>query len=200
MKGNDFRAERTKRMIIDSYLAEVEKNGSDGVRVTDICANIHISRKTFYSYFETKDGLKEYLITLMVESLNFDSINKIYNAHKQISYKDYMKVFEEGFKKILQHRTEYIIMFNDKSNHEFEYKFSKYMKEQLTAMFSSRNCEDMGDVPLEIQIESFSAVGTILVKWWLNHPYEPTDKMAKYTVSILSDSLMRNLWPVNFPR
>lgn len=56
-----------KKLISECYMALVIKAHTTNVKVSDICKQAQISRKTFYYYFKDKHDIIEYIFCEEIE-------------------------------------------------------------------------------------------------------------------------------------
>lgn len=57
LKSVDKRIEKTKRLLLDSFVALIIEKGYENVTVQDIIDRSKVARSTFYSHFENKEQL-----------------------------------------------------------------------------------------------------------------------------------------------
>lgn len=68
--------EELKEQIMDAAMEQFKKVGIRNVSIDSVCAELRISKKTFYQYFESKELLVRDVIT-REHAVNFEKYNKI---------------------------------------------------------------------------------------------------------------------------
>ena len=66
---NDLRVIKTRKNIIDSFLALLAKKPLEEISVTEICAGANCSRNTFYLHYPYKEALYNSLIDELIEQV-----------------------------------------------------------------------------------------------------------------------------------
>ena len=78
-KGNR-QIERTRKAIVNAYLALLQESPSKSIKISAICDRANISRPTFYNHFQTKD---EILLTYLDEILD-----EMFIEYRDVQLKD----------------------------------------------------------------------------------------------------------------
>ena len=66
---SDLRVKKTRKNIIDSFLALLAKKPLEEISVTEICAGANCSRNTFYLHYPYKEALYNSLINDLIEQV-----------------------------------------------------------------------------------------------------------------------------------
>ena len=69
MAKTDLRIIRTKANITRAFLELMDEFDYDSITVTDICDRAMVNRKTFYTYYETKEHLHQSISDSLLQSL-----------------------------------------------------------------------------------------------------------------------------------
>ncbi len=65
----DRRAQHSRNLIKQTYIALVQERGSTVVSITDIVARCNINRSTFYMHFQTKEHLQNQIVLDFIEDI-----------------------------------------------------------------------------------------------------------------------------------
>ena len=65
----DLRVLKTRRNIMDSFLALLKENSLEEISVTEICERAQCSRNTFYLHFPYKEALYEKIVDSFVDTI-----------------------------------------------------------------------------------------------------------------------------------
>lgn len=89
-------AQRTRKLILDSFFKLLSTRGYNEISVLDICDDALISRGTFYAYFEDKADILNFCTHEIITGLD----NK---AMKVLSSKEFHIYYEELFDVIVEY-------------------------------------------------------------------------------------------------
>lgn len=82
-----------KKLISECYMALVIKAHTTNVKVSDICKQAQISRKTFYYYFKDKHDIIEYIFCEEIEQTMINGLKYGIDQKAQaiITYREFLK-------------------------------------------------------------------------------------------------------------
>ena len=92
-------AQRTRKLIQDSFVKLLSTRGYSDISVLDICDDALISRGTFYAYFEDKSDLLNFCTHEII--MGFDK-----EATKLLPNKEYHAYYNELFEVVIKYLTD----------------------------------------------------------------------------------------------
>lgn len=99
--------ETIKENITATAMEQFKRLGIRNVSIDSVCAEIRISKKTFYQYFESKE-------TLIREALHFEQLNNVEKFTKAVKDKNAIEVFIYTIKEIRRfNENESFILWHD---------------------------------------------------------------------------------------
>lgn len=150
-------------MILESARNLICTNGFDKVTVKMICDSAHISRKSFYVFYNDK----------------FDVLNKIIYEDVIKEVKDLLTRFmrvelnrpiiiETMFEKIYENKKFYSKLLKTDSTNSFEKCLIDYSKEDYEAILTGAKIDD---IEREYAINFYSTAYALLIKKWIMDDY-----------------------------
>ena len=182
----DLRTKRTYKLLKDSLLKLLSEQSFDNIKVNDICEVAMVHRTTFYSHFNDKYELLDYVINETEKDIvgeismaNIDSPRSFYT--KLISnVLDYLESNKLFFRSIIQHNNStgiFTVIHN-------------YTIKQLKNLFEVQEQNGIKiDVPISVIAEFYSGAVTSTIIWWLQSNSKVTKKdLEKYIVNLVFEN------------
>jgi AcrR family transcriptional regulator len=188
-------AMNTKEAIVEGFKELVVETSLDKIRVIDICAHVHISRKSFYNYFRDRNDIIEYIIQM--EILN--PLRELYLLFPTDQYKTAPKLITEKFYQSIYDRRYF---FEKLVAHREQYMFQKLFIAELSELnWSALAYSDLSQTDREYMGYFYAAAQTMLVIKWIQDGWKVTPKqMMKFyfdwTLRLWWQAAHRNVeWP-----
>ena len=172
----DRRQKKTRKAILSSFRALLEKRRYDRITVQEIIDGADVGRSTFYSHFETKDAL--------LNAFAGEIFHHIFESDP-CPWDGDNNALEGKLSHILWHiRAEREnlsgILLSDSGE-----IFMGYFKNHLKTVFSSYESFNQS-VPREFLLEYLSGSFAETVRWWMRENMKtPPEDVAKYFMGMV---------------
>lgn len=182
MEKNDFRARRTQLMIQEAYWSLLEENKTGIITVRDICERLHCSRKTFYTYYETKDVLHIELVRNTIGCMNADFLlGLIVKDDTSDTHSKIIKVFYN----IKKHSQEFKIFFA-RNDAVFLDELSTFFKSPITVFHQKKLCDPVDELKREV----ISSICILILKYFVFHPECTPEQISSMFYEFMSKELL----------
>ena len=178
---------KRQREIEKCFLELLSVNHYEDITITEICEKMDMPRKSFYRYFDGKEGVKQSLIhhTMM----DYNAVSNITNGKVDVTIKDEFSVFFEFWKE----RKE-LLGALDKSDLlgtliESSVSFAMMNFDEMQKYLSDSYDEDKR-VAYQFVI---SGLMTMMINWYRSGFVESVDSMSRATAKIITRPLFENL-------
>ena len=159
----------------------------EDITITEICEKMNMPRKSFYRYFDGKEGVKQSLIhhTMM----DYNSVKTVVNKQDAVTIKDEFEAFFEFWKE----RKDTLVAL-DRSGligNLFDTTVSLAMTEydRVRGYLSDSYAEDKQAAYRFV----ISGLMTMMIDWYRGGFKESVDAMARAMVKIITRPLFENL-------
>lgn len=180
-RNPDLRVIRTKKFIKEAFYNLLETEGFDNITISKLTAEAMVSRTTFYLHYIDKYELVESLEEEFLKELfSYVGIDKM-NINTSFSNPELfaMEFFTEYYRYILDHKREFNLLFNSRSNSTFFYKLKTSYKHHMEMIFNA-NLEKL-EVPAQTNYLFSLVIGaqaSITEDWVQNDMKETPEEMA----------------------
>ncbi|MBP8865245.1 MAG: TetR/AcrR family transcriptional regulator [Acetobacterium sp.] len=193
LEKNDFRVVKSKEMIRSAFLDLVQEKGSAAVTVKSICDNAKLSRKTFYTYYETKEALCNDLLAELFSHLQMTRLFELCTSSlKEVTDSQLILFIDFCFTDLKKNAITFNILFSDSSNHEFQYQLEDYLRAQCTSALESNGQPKLKNIPFSLQVDTFVSVIVVIIKWWASNSYLSSREATKCMYMLLSKEFLRS--------
>lgn len=189
MKKTDLRVKRTNKMIIESFIQLVEKNGYEQVTVQDIADEAMINRATFYAHYKDKQDLYEtifdYALTAFTSVLNPAELVK----GNRIKVKQIEAVMTKIYRNIQENRKFYLTIMDASANEILRKKIADILYAQYADVFNRlKITENEIEVPMDFIIEYMTSIFIGTLHWWLTTESQMTpEHLAKLVIKLVGN-------------
>ncbi|BCA85333.1 TetR family transcriptional regulator [Enterococcus saigonensis] len=189
MKKTDLRVKRTNKMIIESFIQLVEKNGYEQVTVQDIADEAMINRATFYAHYKDKQDLYEtifdYALTAFTSVLNPAELVK----GNRIKVKQIEAVMTKIYRNIQANRKFYLTIMDASANEILRKKIADILYAQYADVFNRlKITENEIEVPMDFIIEYMTSIFIGTLHWWLTTESQMTpEHLAKLVIKLVGN-------------
>lgn len=155
-------------LILKSARDLINLNGFDKVTVKMICDSAHISRKSFYVFYDDKFDV---LNTIIYE----DIIKEVKDLLARFMRVELNRpiIIETMFEKIYENRKFYSKLLKTDSTNSFEHFLINYSREDYKAILTGAQIED---IEREYAISFYSTAQVSLIKKWIMDDYVLTPR------------------------
>lgn len=172
---------KNKILIIDTLLTLMETDDFHLITVSEICACANIARRTFYNYFESKEGvLQEKCRQILLESSSFGCVDE--NEHSLVFWENFLTHF---FKTIKKYKDYFFLLLRQ----NLFLIYIKMVKEVILSSEVHRIVEDNPDfspVMKKFYLSAYCAIAFNLCETWGSTGFEETpEEMAKILINIV---------------
>ena len=178
----DLRTKRTKKFLAESMIYLLQKDSLEKITIQDICEQAMIHRTTFYTHFEDKYDLFEYVL----ETIRNDIFNK------QVLSKEYENV-EELYMFLTKTTLDFLeknnqiivnILKNNSNNLTYDLIYSTVEQEIQQLLQKTQ----VTQIPLPV-ISNFLTGGFVsLITWWLYNPNKVNkEELSNYIKTLIKD-------------
>jgi AcrR family transcriptional regulator len=183
LKSVDKRIQRTKRLLLDSFVSLIIERGYANVTVQDILEKAKVGRSTFYSHFENKEQLLKG--DNMARLLLQNSIITAPSGSSEINFLRlyaHVKANKALAKELFAHEPGIII--KDHIHNIMVFALQAYLKDRIREKSIERKM-------LALLIEATGAALTsLLINWSLNGMYFSVEVMADKSRDLVDRSFM----------
>ena len=181
----DVRRKRTRLMIMEAYLELLENTPKGTVTVQDVCARVPCSRKTFYTYFETRDLLHSAVIESLIASIGDAFVEKmVSDLSRVVLNSEIIRAFD----RIRRHAHEFSAFFQ-RNDPVFLEKLNAYFRSPITRMKN----HIPESVPEDLLVESTVSICENILRYFVYHPACSSVEITDYLYNLLSDSILEYL-------
>ena len=193
-KKVDPRVVRTRQMLRDALVAQIEEKGFDGITVQDITDRAGLNRATFYLHYHDKQDLLENSLRDAVDELMAD-LGASTDGQGLLTSDESPRPITAVFEHVAQHALFYRVMLSAEGVPAFSAGVRDYMAEVTLRWLSAlQPYPSQSRVPLEIVANSlsWSLLGVLI--WWLEHDMpHPPDYMAEQFQQLITLDLRQVL-------
>jgi len=196
-RKNTKQAQRTRKVILDSFFKLLSTTGYQEITVMDICEDALISRGTFYSYFEDKEDLLYYCTHEII--IGFDNQvmkvlpNKEYHAY-------YNELFEVILKYLDENKARANAIFANMENGAVMSVVEKYFENNFRHRIRDlrKNGYDI-NIPEELVVTYFAGGCMNMIRVVVSNEQAKYDvsRLAKDFKTLVVDTLDRIVYKVN---
>jgi AcrR family transcriptional regulator len=184
-ESEDLRVQRTRKLILDAFIALTVEKGFAAVTVRDITERAMINRSTFYRHYLDKyDLLEQYMdgvYALTGEEPDGDRSAQPDGQEAQ-----------EGPVKLLRHVQEhadfYRVMLGSKGDPGFSERFRQNTERRFRTWV--QGSADPNVPPLDLRISCVSYAGVGAIRWWLEHSQQTSPEQLASWLSQLVIGIM----------
>ena len=178
---------RRQREIENCLLELLLTKHYEDITITEICDKMNMPRKSFYRYFDGKEGVKQSLINHIM--MDYNSVQRVVNKQNSVTIKDEFEVFFEFWK---EHK-DLLVAFDRSSliGNLFDTTVSHAMSEydRVRGYLSDSYDEDKQAAYRFV----ISGLMTMMIDWYRGGFRESVETMARAMVKIITRPLFENL-------
>lgn len=178
-------AAQKKTLLENSLLKLMELHQYQEITVTDICRESGIPRRTFYHYFEGKEGVLESVIETLIRQCFMDVVFDFRLGHEQMR-KSFLKIFQYW---VGENRRKLDVLIRSGLESRLMAWSSRLVREdRMVTLWKSNLDPEFVEIILMIGAADFFA---LLFHWSRGGYRETPEKMADYAVWVLPQALFR---------
>lgn len=164
--------ENTRDIIRHTFMQLYNQYGWENLSVKILCSEAHVSRTTFYAYYESLDR-----ILFEIEDQLIEDLFQINQGFKTTNFKTYQKGEPfPFFDKTLDYISEYMLYFQALLKHaepRFIFRWKKIIMYHFREKFKE-DCIRLKHSELILEMIASSVIGAYT--YWVMHPDEITAK------------------------
>jgi AcrR family transcriptional regulator len=176
--SEDPRVQRTRKLILEAFIALTVERGFAAVTVRDITERATINRSTFYRYYLDKYAL---LDALTGEELEDDAAAE---GDDEEEHPGPVRLL----RRVRQHADFYRVMLGTKGDPYFADLFRQNTEKRFRSWLQGQDDPNAPPLDLRVRYVSYAGVGAIL--WWLEQTPEISPEQLARWLSQLSLSIM----------
>lgn len=165
MAKTDLRIIRTKANITRAFLELMDEFDYDSITVTDICDRAMVNRKTFYTYYETKEHLHQSISDSLLQSLKLEETAMLLTDEDRSSI-SMRQLLNRIYTLVNKDRLAFKVMLNEKSSARFKELFEDEVRKWVIYILEHDGRSENFEFPKELMVEEFVASGVVLVRWY----------------------------------
>ncbi|WP_145410860.1 TetR/AcrR family transcriptional regulator [Paenibacillus xylanexedens] len=174
-KQTDRRVLRTRNMILDAFIAILEKKSYQDISVVDISEQANINRSTFYAHFIDREDLLEKLVAGKLELLKDQILKGMDEKKWKSSFYEPDPIFLALFEHAFEHDYFYRVMLANDTSGGFRSKVNDIIRDSFFRRLSELDMDQKLQVPLDILLDYISTSTSGIIDKWLrdNKVYSP---------------------------
>ncbi len=193
-KKADPRVVRTRQMLRDALVSQIEEKGFDAITVQDLVDRAGLNRATFYLHYHDKQDLLENSLRDAIDELVAD-LGASADGQGLLASDEAPRTITAVFEHVAQHALFYRVMLSAEGAAAFSAGVRDYMAEVTVRWLSALQPDALQSrVPLEIVANSlsWSLLGVLI--WWLQHDMpHPPEYMAEQFQQLITLDLRQVL-------
>jgi AcrR family transcriptional regulator len=159
---------RTRKLLIQTTLELVLKNGYNSVSIQDITDQADLGRGTFYIHFKDKEEVIWTAFQEMFQVLEREAHKQIDRRIPQVEYFGLLNIFRHAER----NRDLYRLMFGGQGSAKLSGQAQDFLADAF--LFDIRNAPEPPEIdfnlPEEIEAQLLTGVISRLLYWWLEKP------------------------------
>ena len=188
-KKVDLRVLRTKKMIVESYIALCQTKDEDHITIQDITDRAMINRGTFYAHFKDKQELSEYILDIIVKGfIDILDTEPLLNGNT-VKLKNLEELLTKIFQEISVHKMFFLPYTEGNAAYSFRKQMNNLLEERYTDIFNQlKITENDMEVPISFIIEYMTSIFLGVVHWWITSDSDfPPDHMARLVIKLVGN-------------
>lgn len=174
----DYRKEKTEIALANAMITLLETRSFKKITVNDICAEAMVSRSAFYSHFEDKYALFQFVMEMLKRRI-FEETTELNTYH----------LFRHSLHRISANSRAIKNLMGSGLDMELINMMRNAFQQDMERMIRARNIStDDLPAPVELMATYYSAGITQSVLYWLDHE-------QKFTIEEMATALSRLLPP-----
>lgn len=180
-EAGDLRVRRTRKLLWEALMTEMEQRPFEQISVSEICARAMVHRTTFYKHYEDKYALLEQGMRQMYDALLWHQRHLPPNAYSAEHPPPY---FVRLFEHVAQHERFYRLALGGDGIGRFQRLLRDYFANLVTSGTREQHPADDGQVSTTIHAYYLAGGILSLLTWWLEHdmPLTPRE-MAQHMLA-----------------
>ncbi|MGX7030336.1 TetR/AcrR family transcriptional regulator [Vagococcus zengguangii] len=188
-KKIDLRVLRTKKMIVESYVALCQVKDEDHITIQDITDRAMINRGTFYAHFKDKQELSEYILDIIVKGfVDILDTEPLLNGNT-VKIKNLEELLTKIFQEIYENKHFFLSYTESNSAYLFRKQMMTLLEQRYTVIFNKlKITENDIEVPISFIIEYMTSIFLGVVHWWITSDSQfPPDHMARLVIKLVGN-------------
>lgn len=193
MKKTDLRVKRSKKMILDAFVALVEEKGYDRITVQEISDRAMINRTTFYAHFQDKQDLYDSILQTSIQSF----ISVFQPSHlvqgNRVKIKEIEQTFTKIYEQIRENKKFFLMILHSSGTDTLH----KQIVQTFTATYPEvlkqlQVTESAMEIPVDLIIEFITSIFIGTIRWWTTSEttMEPNE-LAKLTIKLVRNGHLK---------
>ena len=163
---NEANRAQTEQHIKDVFIDMFVEQGLDSISVKALSERAHISKTTFYKYFDDKYELLEVIETDILDALTKINLEIIPVDFKEALKQETIPGMTESARFIRKHKKIFKRLLDVNMNQHFVYHWKKNIKTEFLDKFRKDNLQSKD---LEMNVEMIVSALVGLYTFWLFH-------------------------------
>lgn len=184
---NDLRIKRTYKLLSEALLDLLKTTTFENIKVTDICEKAMVHRTTFYSHFEDKYQLLDYIIQDLQKELHLE-VRKAYDSsdiaayyiHMATLFLSHLALHKDFYKKII---------LNNHSSITMDIVFSKIVADVTTKLEKETTFSSSTIPPVIMANFYVGAVFSTILVWLKDDVSKSEEEIITYLKELIPQQL-----------
>lgn len=186
----DRRQQKTQKLIYDAFLNLLSRKNYSKITVKDIIEEANIGRSTFYSHFETKDHLLEFLFNDLFSHVFTEDLYDEGSHNFSNNRQNFIMSITHALYHLKENKSNLLkLLASENSEYTYPY-FYKSMGNYTKYMVKKRNEHSKIKIPQDLVANHISFSFFQIVRWWAqNQLRETPEKVAAYFEELMEPIL-----------
>jgi AcrR family transcriptional regulator len=184
-KKEDLRTKRTKKLLALSLLQLLQEKSLENISVADICKKSLLHRTSFYTHFEDKLELFEYIITIISGNIFNSALeNKTFTSSMEL----YKYLIDISINIVDENKKAFASMVSKNNDELVVSIFAGTIKKEIEKLLNKNN--DNLKIPVNIIAGFYSSGFLATLIWWISTPNKYSkEQLINFLDIIIDDKL-----------
>lgn len=180
-KENDLRIIKTRRLIRDAFIEQLDIKGFEGITINNIADTAMINRSTFYLHYTDKYDLLKRTTEEAIQNIIKLVAPETHIQDGRLEYDSFVQNIDCILKTVESDALLYKIILNDKDMSGVRKEMVQILKQKLDMSFSGEIL-----ISRDLFLELLTSLYVSAISWWLNND-------RKYSSQFMAEQLVKLL-------
>ncbi|MGX6978302.1 TetR/AcrR family transcriptional regulator [Vagococcus elongatus] len=188
-KKTDLRVIRTKKMIIEAFVALSKTKEYEEITIQEIADAAMINRATFYAHFKDKQDLYDQILEVSIKAFAEILDTEKLLSGKTVKLKKMERMLTKIFQVIQENKPFFSSISDGRATIQFRQKLIELLYDKYEEIFKNlKITENDIEVPIDFIVQYMTSIFLGTVHWLVNYEnnFNP-DHMARLVIKLVGN-------------
>lgn len=191
----DMRVRRTKKNIINAFVALTKQKSIDSITVQEIAEKAMVNRATFYAHYHDKQDLYDQIFNQAI-GMFAPLRNPLLFLNRKVMFTKLESILTEVLENCAQNRDVLLLIIDGTPARTLQQQLAPILSANISGILNQFGINKKSSIPEDLVITYILSIFISVLSWWLHEGYEhhmSANQLAHTLILLALDGHMRVL-------